>query len=82
MDLYWNQFDPQDSIKALSAFQAAEVKSMITKRDSIFYYLYVENDFCEAVGPILFPGYFKLLKTWKRIVDPNGIMNPGKGLDA
>ncbi|MHA1229159.1 MAG: FAD-binding oxidoreductase [Candidatus Helarchaeota archaeon] len=82
MDLYWDQFDPYDSIKALSAFQAAEVKSMITKRDSIFYYLYVENDFCETVGPILFPGYFKLLKTWKKMVDPNNILNPGKGLDA
>ncbi|MHA1269922.1 MAG: FAD-binding oxidoreductase [Candidatus Helarchaeota archaeon] len=82
MDLYWDQFDPIDSIKALSAFQAAEVESMITKRDSIFYYLYVENDFMEACGPILFPGYFKLLKTWKRIVDPKNIMNPGKGLDS
>ncbi|MBD3228546.1 MAG: FAD-binding protein [Candidatus Lokiarchaeota archaeon] len=82
MDLYWNNFDAVDTLKALTAFQAAEVKSMITERDSIFYYLYIENDFCEAVGPILFPGYFNLLKGWKKMVDPHGIMNPGKGLDV
>ena len=35
----------------------------------------------ETNGPILFPGYMKLLKKWKTFVDPNNIMNRKKCID-
>ncbi|MHA1405173.1 MAG: FAD-binding oxidoreductase [Candidatus Helarchaeota archaeon] len=82
MDLYFNQFDPEDSRMALSAFQAAMCKSFFKNRDSLYYYLYMENDFMESCGAVLFPGYMKLLKKWKKLLDPHDIMNRGKCLDA
>ncbi|MHA1799880.1 MAG: FAD-binding oxidoreductase [Candidatus Helarchaeales archaeon] len=81
MDLYFNNFDPEDFSMAISAFQGAMVTSFLKNRDSLYYYLYMEHDWMETNGPILFPGYMKLLKKWKTFVDPNNIMNRKKCID-
>jgi len=81
MDLYFDNFDVEDFTMAISAFQGAMVTSFLKKRDSLYYYLYLEGDWIEACGPVLFPGYMKLLKMWKTFVDPNNIMNRKKCID-
>ncbi|GAB4328021.1 MAG: hypothetical protein Kow0069_35060 [Promethearchaeota archaeon] len=82
MDVEFNPNDPLDALNAVASISGPIYETTIKRRDGIFYYLYHDTDAMEAFGPVLFPGYFSVLKQLKREFDPNGIMNRGKGLEV
>ena len=82
MDLYFDMFDPVDSIKNFAGHQIGSYYSILRRRDCLIFYIYFAHDFNEAVMPLLAPGYMRLLKNWKTFVDPNSIMNRRKGILA
>ncbi len=82
MDLYFDMFDPVDSIKSFAGHQIGSYYSILRRRDCLVFYIYFAHDFNEAVMPLLAPGYMRILKNWKTHVDPNSIMNRRKGILA
>jgi len=82
MDLYFDNFDPVDSKKSFAGHQIGSYYSILRRRDCLIFYIYFAHDFNEAVMPLLAPGYMRLLKNWKTLVDPHSIMNHKKGILA
>ncbi|MHA1291649.1 MAG: FAD-binding oxidoreductase [Promethearchaeota archaeon] len=82
MDLYFDMFDPVDSIKSFAGHQIGSYYSILRRRDCLVFYIYFAHDFNEAVMPLLAPGYMRILKNWKTHVDPKSIMNRKKGILA
>ena len=80
MDLYFDMFDEEEFKKSLAAHQIGSYYNILRRRDSLVFYIYFAHDFNEAVMPLLAPGYMRLLKNWKTLVDPNSIMNRKKGI--
>lgn len=82
MDL---EFDPDpnkmlDNIKTFIGIGKPMMDTMFVKQNGIQYYFYSSGEILETVGPILIPGYFHLLKELKTLIDPNYLMNRGRGI--
>jgi len=56
------------------------IVNMFVLHKSVQYYLYADGGFFDTAGPVLMPGTTHVLRKMKTLIDPNHLMNRGKGI--
>ncbi|MBD3227852.1 MAG: FAD-binding protein [Candidatus Lokiarchaeota archaeon] len=56
------------------------VVNMFVEHKEVQYYLYADGGVFDTAGPVLMPGTTHILKKMKRLIDPDHLMNRGKGV--
>lgn len=54
--------------------------NMFVEHKAVQYYLYADGSIFDSAGPVLMPGTTHVLKKVKTLVDPDHLMNRGKGI--
>ncbi|MHA1269031.1 MAG: FAD-binding oxidoreductase [Candidatus Helarchaeota archaeon] len=56
------------------------IVNMFVLHKAVQYYLYADGGIFDSAGPVLMPGITHVLKKMKSLIDPDHLMNRGKGI--